>query len=42
MTLVSMELAFSLGRDQAAVKADINDMFADVIMKQQEKLQKAK
>jgi len=42
MTLVSMELAFSLGRDQTAVKTDINEMFADVIMKQQEKLQKAK
>ncbi|MDP2847899.1 MAG: CarD family transcriptional regulator [Humidesulfovibrio sp.] len=42
MTLVSMELAFSLDRDQADVKVDINEMFADVIMKQQEKLQKAK
>ena len=42
MTLVSMELAFALGRDQNDVKADINEMFADVILKQQEKLQKAK
>lgn len=42
MTLVSMELAFALGRDQSDVKMDINDMFADVILKQQEKLQKAK
>jgi CarD family transcriptional regulator len=42
MTLVSMELAYALGRDQAEVKADINEMFADVILKQQEKLQKAK
>ena len=42
MTLVSMELAFALGREQADVKVDINEMFADVILKQQEKLQKAK
>ncbi|MBI5520429.1 MAG: CarD family transcriptional regulator [Desulfovibrio sp.] len=42
MTLVSMELAYSMDRDQADVKADINEMFADVIQKQQEKLQKAK
>lgn len=42
MTLVSMELAFALGREQAKVKVDINEMFADVILKQQEKLQKAK
>jgi len=42
MTLVSMELAHSLGRDQEDVKAEINEMFADVIQKQQEKLQKNK
>ena len=42
MTLVSMELAFALDREQSQVKADINEMFADVILKQQEKLQKAK
>lgn len=42
MTLVSMELAYALGRDQADVKADINDMFQDVILKQQEKMQKVK
>lgn len=42
MTLVSMELAYSLGRDQNDVKTDINEMFQDVILKQQEKMQKAK
>lgn len=42
MTLVSMELAYALDREQDAVKADINEMFADVILKQQEKIQKGK
>jgi CarD family transcriptional regulator len=42
MTLVSMELAFAMDRDQSDIKTEINEMFADVILKQQEKLQKAK
>jgi CarD family transcriptional regulator len=42
MTLVSMELTYALGRDQAVIKAEINDMFQDVILKQQEKMQKIK
>ncbi|OIQ50939.1 RNA polymerase-binding transcription factor CarD [Pseudodesulfovibrio hydrargyri] len=35
MGLVSMELAYSLGRDQEAIKDDINEMFADVIAAQE-------
>ncbi|BDQ38787.1 CarD family transcriptional regulator [Pseudodesulfovibrio nedwellii] len=35
MGLVSMELAYSLGRDQENIKEDINEMFADVIAAQE-------
>jgi CarD family transcriptional regulator len=35
MGLVSMELAYSLDRDQEDIKADINEMFADVIAAQE-------
>jgi CarD family transcriptional regulator len=35
MGLVSMELAYSLDRDQEAIKDDINEMFADVIAAQE-------
>ncbi|WP_243545356.1 CarD family transcriptional regulator [Pseudodesulfovibrio tunisiensis] len=36
MGLVSMELAYALDRDQEVIKEDINEMFADVIHKDDE------
>jgi len=35
MGLVSMELAYSVDRDQDSIKEDINEMFADVIAAQE-------
>jgi len=37
MGLVSMELAYSVDRDQELIKEDINEMFADVIAAQEKK-----
>ena len=37
MSLVSMELAYALGRDQQAVRDDITGMFEDVIRSQAER-----
>ncbi len=37
MGLVSMELAYSMDRDQELIKEDINEMFADVIAAQEER-----
>jgi CarD family transcriptional regulator len=37
MGLVSMELAYSLDRDQDSIKTGINEMFADVIAAQEKK-----
>lgn len=37
MGLITLELAYAMGREQEEIKADIEDLFADVLMQQEEK-----